>query len=98
MKPEEEFRKIVNASGFLFQLRVENEIETTQLDHRWTVLAREHPWQDVASDRNGYIDLVLGKANVRLVIECKRTRDADWIFLVPKGEGSGSLIRGMGII
>jgi len=33
--------KIVNASGFLFQLAVENEVRKTEGKHSWTVLSRE---------------------------------------------------------
>src|SRR5439155_13126519 len=30
-----------------------------------------------------FIDLVLTKGQVHLVVECKRPRDARWVFLVP---------------
>lgn len=97
MGTDGELNRIVNASGFLFQLRVEHEVRAKELHHRWSVLANEHPWHDVSSGSSGYIDLVLSKVNVRLVIECKRSRDAKWVFLVPKGEPSGKLVRCMKI-
>ena len=45
------------------------------------VLSREHPWAE--SDDTGLIDLVLGKGMLRLVIECRRARNATWVFLTP---------------
>jgi len=81
---EEELRKLVNGSGFLFQLRVEHEIRKPQRSHRWEVISHEHAWQDPESGTEGFIDLILGNGddNQRLVIECKRPRDASWVFLV----------------
>jgi hypothetical protein len=81
---DETLRKIVNASGFLFQLRVEREVKKEPKHHQWTILAREHPWADEGTGKSGYIDLVLADTGyARLVIECKRTQEANWIFLVP---------------
>lgn len=75
---------IVNASGFLFQLRVEHEIEKTYKDHSWSVVAREHHWIDPESKADGYIDMVLEKGIMKIVIECKRLREASWVFLIPE--------------
>jgi len=78
--------KMVNSSGFLFQLAVESEVRRTAASHNWTVLSREHPWADPELGGEGFIDLVLSSNNTeRLVIECKRSLDASWIFLVPEG-------------
>lgn len=76
-------KSVVNASGFAFQLGIEHQVERTQEEHRWEVLAREHPWS--TDERNGFADLILGYGIVRLVVECKRPRDASWVFLIPRG-------------
>ena len=83
---EESLRKMVNSSGFLFQLGVEHEINKTAGDHGWQVLVREYPWSDPESGSDGFIDLVLRHFSYicRIVVECKRSRDASWVFLVPQ--------------
>lgn len=73
----------VNSSGFLFQLRVQTEVEATASKHGWTVFAQEHPWADTGTGKSGYIDLVLSQDIMRMVVECKRTQNANWIFLIP---------------
>lgn len=90
-------QKIVNASGFLFQLAVENEVRKTEGKHSWTVLSREHPWANPESGDEGFIDLILSSnVDERIVIECKRSLDASWIFLVPEGLKKKDLrVRGM---
>jgi hypothetical protein len=82
----ERLRRLVNSSGFPLQLRVAEEIR--QMERMaWSVIAEEHPWHDVRTGEGGFIDLVVGQYSNhdlhRMVIECKRTRDADWVFLVP---------------
>lgn len=52
----------------------------------WKVISREHAWRNAESGADGFIDIVLGndvEDNQRFVIECKRPRDASWIFLIP---------------
>ena len=80
---EKQLKSIVNASGFAFQLALENKIKETRNEHGWEVMAREHPWHDNNNGEEGFIDLILKNNNVRLVIECKRPRDAVWVFLNP---------------
>jgi len=79
-------RSVVNASGFLLQLRIEKELEATRGSHKWRVVAREHHWANPESGTDGYIDLILSNdaGNGRLVIECKRSLDTSWVFLVPR--------------
>ena len=43
---DKELLKLTNASGFPFQLRVADLVETTASLHGWRVLARDHPWTD----------------------------------------------------
>jgi len=79
---------LVNASGFLFQLRIDHEIEKTKSSRegRWEVIAREHRWLDPLDGKEGFIDLVLDSGIARMVIECKRTTEASWVFLITKGQ------------
>ena len=60
----------VSRSGFPFQLAIEEQIERSGLKHRWSVEATEHPCGD--GDKPRYIDLILAKRNLRLVVDCKR--------------------------
>jgi hypothetical protein len=63
----------------LFQLGVETTTTMTYHEHAWKVAAREYPWRN--NDTRGFIDLILWKNTTRLVVECKRTKDASWVFL-----------------
>lgn len=69
----------VNASGFPLQLAIANLVK--RHSNGWTVLYEEHAWRSEHS--SGFIDLVLeDRYKTWLMnIECKRVRDADWIFL-----------------
>jgi hypothetical protein len=96
----EKLRKLVNASGFAFQLRIAEEIRS--MEHEaWQVVAQEHPWKDAETQNEGFIDIVVGQNTNydlhRMIIECKRTRDADWVFLLPDTSSAirGSLLRCM---
>lgn len=76
---------IVNASGFLFQLRVEDEVNTWhhKREFGWKVVSREHRWVDPLWSNEGFIDLVLQSRGIgRMVIECKRVKEGVWIFLI----------------
>ena len=78
-------KKIVNLSGFPLQIGLKNVIEQTSLGHGWRVLSEEHPWMHNEANKEGFIDLILAD-NVntfRMIIECKRVRDTEWIFLNP---------------
>jgi len=91
MDNENDFKKLLNATGFAFQLAVEEAIRVSQAEHNWEVVAREHPWTHEPTGANGYIDIVLEKRSYRLVLECKRTSDAKWLFLVPETEDEESI-------
>jgi len=48
-------------------------------------MTEEHPWKHPISGESGFIDLILlheSETQV-LVIDCKRVRDSQWIFLIP---------------
>lgn len=82
MKEEQEkLTKLLNASGFAFQLALEAAVHAASTCEQWRVTAREHPWSTQTG--RGFIDLVLSRDNLHLVIECKRSRDAVWMFLMP---------------
>jgi hypothetical protein len=85
----ESLTKIINASGFVFQLAVEEAIRATSDQHGWTIISAEHGWQ--ASDTPRFADLVLARHSVWLVIECKRTREADWVFLIPETQATAAI-------
>jgi len=81
---KESLLKLVNASGFLFQLRIEQEIRTNVHKDNWDIAAREHRWFDSLEGKEGFIDLILNKGFARMVVECKKVTDANWVFLVPE--------------
>lgn len=81
---DEDLAKLVNRSGFLFQLGVEELIRQGLLYHNWEVLAREYPWSTNDRGKSGFVDIIAGRNNLRCVIECKRTQGGEWVFLVPQ--------------
>ncbi len=80
---DNELNAIVNASGFAFQLAVEDHIRHSKTG--WNPILREHPWR-TESGENRFIDIILEqvRGNFRAIVECKRTKQAKWVFLVPK--------------
>lgn len=75
---EDKLRKNLNSSGFPFQIAVEIAIANIS---GWKVSKREYPWHNNDTGQNGFIDIIAEKNSVTLVVECKRVRDAEWIFL-----------------
>jgi hypothetical protein len=75
---------IANSSGFPLQIKIANAANSTN----WKVLLQEHPWHSSETGAEGFLDIVLNKPGRFnrdiMVIECKRVRDAKWIFLIPK--------------
>lgn len=78
---QDKLNQLLNASGFAFQLALEATVRAAKLECPWKIAAREHPWSTATS--RGYLDLVLSNADIHLAIECKRPRDAVWMFLMP---------------
>jgi hypothetical protein len=74
-------RTTTNATGFAFQLAVEEVVRAGKEEHGWVIASREHGWRD--GDTPRFIDLVLTRGQIHLVIECKRQRAGQWVFLVP---------------
>lgn len=83
MGKSDPLKALVNSSGYLFQLVVENEVRTSQERTGWRILTREHPWKNPNDAAEGFIDLVLGQGEIRLVVECKRPKGGVWVFLIP---------------
>jgi hypothetical protein len=85
----DEFKKhaasIANSSGFPLQLRVANVAESTGT---WRVFLEEHPWKSDITGAEGFIDLVLIRNYSAMVIECKRVKEAKWVFLIPENPPS----------
>lgn len=80
MRTPPDLIKLVNASGVPLQLAVEREV---QRSNNWTLLHREHAW--TRQEHRGFADLVIAsEENTVAVVECKRVRDSDWVFIVPK--------------
>jgi len=83
----ESLLNLVNASGFLFQLRVEQEIKAMEAfrSGNLELIAREHRWVDPVDGTEGFIDVILKSGIGHMVVECKRVTDATWVFLIPDG-------------
>ncbi|PKN88861.1 MAG: hypothetical protein CVU51_03020 [Deltaproteobacteria bacterium HGW-Deltaproteobacteria-1] len=81
-----QLKSIVDASGFVFQLSIMDNIQRTKDKHGWDILAHEHPWSNLSNGDEGFIDIILKQNRTRLVIECKRTKDACWVFINPDGK------------
>jgi len=81
-----ELGKAVNDSGFPLQLGLKHVIQTGGA--RFQVAVSEHLWRDPLGDETKFLDLALRTGNDQLlVIECKRARETDWIFLrEPSGQ------------
>ncbi len=75
-----ELARAINESGFPLQMGVK---QLAQNSPDWRVLLSEHAWRDPLSGDEKFIDLVVRRRGgpERLVIECKRARDTEWLFL-----------------
>jgi hypothetical protein len=81
----EQLQRTINDSGFPLQMGLKKLVEEDSRAVNWCVSLSEHPWQDPLSDDPRFVDLVLkGRKEdnpLRLVIECKRARETEWLFL-----------------
>lgn len=79
--------KLANESGYPLQIAVDNFVGKTTSTHKWSVQYREHSWTNPEDSASGYIDLVLQNEykTIFLVLECKRVREATWVFMEPTG-------------
>jgi hypothetical protein len=77
-------REIADAYGFALQLALEDAVRRSKTS--WEVISREHGWLDDRDPK--FVDLILNQGGPTiLVVECKRTKGGDWIFLVPNLDG-----------
>lgn len=81
---DEKLKDLLNASGFVFQLALEDAIRRAPLSGQWRITGREQHW--TFGGDSGFIDLILSFGNTHLLIECKRTRGATWLFLMSDKE------------
>ena|SRR6185312_9944496 len=78
---EAHLAKAINESGFPLQLGLK-QLAQSQPDRR--VILTEHPWLGPLGDHEKVVDMVIGgrgNGPQRLVIECKRARNTEWLFL-----------------
>lgn len=78
---ETDLAKAINESGFPLQLGLK---QLAQSQPDWRVILTEHPWLDPLSHHEKFVDMVIGGRSdgpQRLVIECKRARNTEWLFL-----------------
>ncbi len=75
-------KSIANSSGFPLQIRVGHVAKSSK---SWNLFVQEHPWRSIDTNNEGFIDLVLIDDNKTqaMVVECKRVRQASWVFLIP---------------
>jgi hypothetical protein len=75
-------RNIADSSGFPLQIRL---AYIANYHSYWKVLLEEHPWSSIEGNLKGFLDLVIIHDQLEtMVIECKRVKQAQWVFLVPK--------------
>lgn len=86
---QQQHLKLVNESGFPLQVAAEN-IVRAHAPGGWRLRHIEHAWKSADGTQTGFIDLVIEDRNgiVVMVIECKRARDVDWVFLSSDGAAS----------
>lgn len=85
----------INDSGFPLQIGLEQQAHGVD----WKVITTEFPWLDplaAEGKREKFIDVVLhGKVALTLVIECKRARNTEWIFLREPNNANRTHTRGL---
>lgn len=82
-KLQKQSRSIANSSGFPLQIRI---AEIVRSSSNWRVILEEHPWSSAETQSENFIDIIIeGKYDnfQVMVIECKRVRQAEWVFLIP---------------
>lgn len=83
MATKQQIRSLLDSSGFPFQSAVTERIRSTENDHNYWVCLSEHPWKNRVTSEFGFIDLVIERGTVRMVVECKRAKGGTWLFTVP---------------
>ena len=65
-------KRMLDGSGFPFQLALEEAVRSLQASSGWRVTGREYPWRTASA--SGYMELVLSNGKTHLAVECKRSR------------------------
>ncbi len=87
---------IIKASGFPFQERVKLEFQAAS-KQGWVVVNDEHPYRtDTGPDEDRdyatrYVDLIVARNGIHLVIECKKTEKESWVFVNPSEAAQGPI-------
>lgn len=78
---------LANDSGYPLQIAIENLVARTVDQHGWKVRYVEHAWTNKLDQETGYADLVLQDRHnsTYFVVECKRPRQATWLFMRSDG-------------
>lgn len=87
MADRDQHTQVLNGSGFPLQIAIEHLVSTTT-PGGWRMRYSEHAWRSQEdSSQSGFIDLVLQNQydTAVMVVECKRVRDANWLFLSSTG-------------
>ena len=76
-----------NDSGYPLQIAIENQVAKSVGEHGWKVRYVEHAWTNPLDQNTGYADLVLQDryGSTFFVVECKRPRQATWLFMRSDG-------------
>jgi hypothetical protein len=84
---EDHTLRTLNESGFPLQVAIHRQVDVTTQLYGWKVLYSEHAWNSPAEARAGFLDLVIENRHGTslMAIECKRPRDAEWVFLRSEG-------------
>jgi hypothetical protein len=75
-------------SGFPLQIAVQHAVDENVSKTGWNVRYVEHGWVHRRERQRGFIDLVLHakRGELLFVVECKRQREAAWVFMHYSGK------------
>jgi hypothetical protein len=76
-------RNIADSSGFPLQIRIADIVTNHP---KWQIFLEEHPWS-IEGNLKGFSDIIINHnyyEAITMVIECKRVKQAQWVFLLPK--------------
>lgn len=75
-------------SGFPLQIAVQHAVDGSTARTGWSVRYVEHGWVHPEEEARGFMDLVLQsrRSSCFFVVECKRQRDATWVFMHYSGQ------------
>lgn len=90
MATDPELLRIANDSGFPLQIALQHSVSASTATHGWQARHTEHAWTNSADNQSGFIDLVVRDRHdcANFVIECKRVRNATWLFFNSSGSAN----------